>query len=92
MTTYQQAYKKWNNFRTGKAYELYVRFSPRVNVEDLAKDLGRKGIPDFGGDRNNTLSASWIFSSQSKNFMLELKKGLKKDKDIKEVSIREVKK
>ena len=91
MSIYSDAAKIWGNQKTGLKYRLYIRFSPRVNVEKLAKDLGRKGVPDFGTDKNDTLSASWVFKTQSKNFMLYIKRQLKKDKDIKEITIREIK-
>jgi hypothetical protein len=91
MNIYNTARKKWDRYRTGKSYSLYVRFSSRVSVAELAKDLGRKSFPDFGTDYHNSHSASWVYKNQSKNFMLELKRLLKKDPDIKEIRIREIK-
>jgi hypothetical protein len=88
MSYYNEAFKIFPQ-STNEKYELYVRFSSKVNVEQLAKELRRK-VGDFGTDRNNSLSASWLFKNRNKNFMLTLKHAIKKDPEIREVQIRRI--
>ena len=85
---YREALKKWWH-PTKEKYFLYVRFSERVDPQSIADNLGRK-IKDFGSDRNNTLSMSFVYKNRCKNFMLEVKRLLLKDPDIKEVSVRKI--
>jgi len=88
MNIYRECYKRWNPWRTGDDYGIYIRFSDRVDPMELAKSLNRK-IKDFGSDKYNSRSMFFVFKKQSKNFMLEMKRLLLKDPDIKEVTIRQ---
>jgi len=89
MSIYNNAYKYFPQ-KTNKKYCIYIKFNKKVNSLQLAKELKHK-IKDFGTDKNNTLSMSFIFKNRCKNFMLEMKKLILKDKNIKKVSIREEK-
>ena len=89
MSIYQKA-KKIFPHNLGENYSIYIRFNPKVDPSELAKSLNRR-ISDFGTDKNNSLSMTFFYKNICKNFMLEMKRLILKDPDIKEVSIRQVK-
>lgn len=89
MNIYYLAKKKYPH-KLGKDYFIYVRFSTRANPEKISESLNRK-IKDFGSDKYNSLSMTFVYKNVCKNFMLEMKRQLLKNEDIKEVSIREIK-
>lgn len=73
----------------GREYAIYIRFNKRVCPEQLAKQLNRK-IKDFGSDKNNSLSMIFFYKNRCENFMLEMKRLILKDPDIREVRIQKV--